>query len=58
MIHNYMYDPPSGLYFLIGENPDQYNPLWWNDGEPLWVTAEKQVSSTAVNATLTFIFET
>lgn len=42
IIHNYMYDPTTKLNFLIGENPDQFNPIWWDDGEPLWVTAEKQ----------------
>ena len=44
MVHNFMWDP---LYpdqeFLIGGNEDQYNPHWWNDAEPFWVTAEKQV---------------
>lgn len=42
MIHNYMYDPPHKTFFLIGENEDQYKPYWWDDGEPLWVTARKQ----------------
>lgn len=42
MTGNYMYDPASGKYFLIGTNQDQYLPMWWDHGEPLWVTAVQQ----------------
>ncbi|KAK3083955.1 hypothetical protein FSP39_005964 [Pinctada imbricata] len=45
-VGNYMYDVGTGKEFLIGTNPDQYLPIWWDDGEPLWVTAEKQNKST------------
>ena len=43
MVDNYMYDPKHGTEFLIGNNDDQYHSYWWDDGEPLWVTATKQV---------------
>jgi len=43
MIDNYMFDIKHKEYFLIGNNPDQYHSYWWNDGEPLWITATKQV---------------
>ncbi|GFR66150.1 ectonucleotide pyrophosphatase/phosphodiesterase family member 6 [Elysia marginata] len=39
MTGNFMYDPKSEKYFLIGTNKDQFLPLWWDHGEPLWVTA-------------------
>ena len=44
MVGNYMYDSDTGKTFLIGTNKDQSNPVFWDDGEPLWVTAEKQVN--------------
>jgi len=43
MIDNNMWDEQHNTEFLIGENEDQVFPYWWNDGEPLWVTARKQV---------------
>ena len=43
MIDNYMYDIKHGTEFLIGDNPEQYYSYWWDDGEPLWITATKQV---------------
>ena len=44
MIDNYMFDIEHKEYFLLGENdPEQYHSYWWDDGEPLWVTASKQV---------------
>jgi len=43
MIDNFMYDIKHREEFLIGNNPDQYHSYWWNDGEPLWITADKQV---------------
>ncbi|XP_062610514.1 glycerophosphocholine cholinephosphodiesterase ENPP6-like [Saccostrea cucullata] len=42
MVGNFMYDTTYDKNFLIGLNPDQSLPFWWNDAEPLWVTAEKQ----------------
>ncbi|XP_048776920.2 glycerophosphocholine cholinephosphodiesterase ENPP6-like [Ostrea edulis] len=42
MVGNFMYDSVRDKNFLIGLNPDQSLPFWWDDAEPLWVTAEKQ----------------
>lgn len=39
-----MYDVNQNKSFLIGANPDQSLPLWWDDAEPVWVTAEKKAS--------------
>jgi len=44
MVDNYMYDERHQTEFLIGNNRDQYFSYWWNDAEPLWVTATKHVS--------------
>ena len=44
MVGNYMYDIQHNKNFLIGSNPDQSLPFWWDDAEPIWVTAEKMVS--------------
>jgi len=43
MVDNYMYDVKHDTEFLIGNNPEQYYSYWWDDGEPLWITATKQV---------------
>lgn len=42
MIDNYMYDIKHDAEFLIGDNEDQYHSYWWDDGEPLWISAVKQ----------------
>ena len=44
MVGNYMYDIQHDKNFLIGSNPDQNLPFWWDDAEPIWVAAEKMVS--------------
>jgi len=43
MVDNFMYDVRRDEEFLIGRNPEQYHAYWWNDAEPLWITATKQV---------------
>jgi ectonucleotide pyrophosphatase/phosphodiesterase family protein 6 len=43
MVDNYMYDVIHNTEFLIGENPEQYDDYWWNDAEPLWIGAVRQV---------------
>lgn len=43
MVGNYMYDTTRDKNFMIGQNPDQGLSFWWEDAEPLWITAEKQV---------------
>ncbi|XP_019627492.1 PREDICTED: ectonucleotide pyrophosphatase/phosphodiesterase family member 6-like [Branchiostoma belcheri] len=42
MTGNYMYDVMRNTTFLLGENPDSYEPYWWEGAEPLWTTATKQ----------------
>ncbi|KAK6183131.1 hypothetical protein SNE40_010666 [Patella caerulea] len=42
MISNYMYDEVEKESFLIGTNPEQYHSYWWNQAEPVWISAEKQ----------------
>jgi len=42
MVDNYMYDERYNTSFLIGGNLDQYHSYWWNEGEPLWITAKRQ----------------
>jgi ectonucleotide pyrophosphatase/phosphodiesterase family protein 6 len=43
MVHNYMWDEKHESEFLVGDNrPEQDQPFWWDDGEPLWITAKKQ----------------
>uniref|UniRef100_K1S5B1 glycerophosphocholine cholinephosphodiesterase n=1 Tax=Magallana gigas TaxID=29159 RepID=K1S5B1_MAGGI len=42
MVGNFMYDTTRDKNFLIGLNPDQGLSFWWEDAEPLWITAEKQ----------------
>ncbi|KAJ8307573.1 hypothetical protein KUTeg_015657 [Tegillarca granosa] len=43
MVGNYMYDKKHNETFLIFENqPVSLHSYWWNDAEPLWITAEKQ----------------
>lgn len=50
MVGNYMYDVNQNKSFLIGANPDQSLALWWDDAEPVWVTAEKMASLFIQNA--------
>ena len=39
---NNMYDPEFDAVFSLGKREEVQNPRWWG-GEPIWVTAEKQV---------------
>ncbi len=45
IVANAMYDPELGK-FAIGDDPAVRDARWW-DGEPIWVTAEKQGVRTA-----------
>ncbi|KAK3107569.1 hypothetical protein FSP39_017474 [Pinctada imbricata] len=47
-VSNYMYDVPTGKKFLLGSNDDAMLPLWWEEAEPLWITAEKQASQNMI----------
>ncbi|XP_062520238.1 uncharacterized protein LOC134195249 [Corticium candelabrum] len=46
IVHNRFYDPALGDTFYIG-GPSSHNPDWWNEGEPIWVTATNQGLKTA-----------
>jgi ectonucleotide pyrophosphatase/phosphodiesterase family member 6 len=43
MIDNYMYDTKHNTEFQGGNNSAQYDCYWWDDAEPLWITARRQV---------------
>ena len=47
IINNEMYDPLYNEIFNLGSNTS-YLTHWWSDGEPIWVTAEKNNKTTAV----------
>eukprot|EP00058_Branchiostoma_floridae_P004636 XP_002590124.1 hypothetical protein BRAFLDRAFT_83404 [Branchiostoma floridae] len=42
MTGNYMHDVMRNTSFLLGTNPESYEPYWWEGAEPLWITATKQ----------------
>lgn len=45
---NTMVDPEiPGVTFMLSNRDAVTDPRWWNDGEPLWVTAERQGVRTA-----------
>ena len=41
IISNTMYDEPTDSWFRISDREAVGNSMWW-EGEPIWVTAEKQ----------------
>jgi len=45
MVTNYPYDPTTGEIFDVATGPQQEK--WWQ-GEPIWITAEKQGLPTAI----------
>ncbi len=45
---NSMIDPARpGQMFTLGDARQSLDPFWWNEAEPIWVTAEKQGIRTA-----------
>ncbi|RWS11085.1 AP-3 complex subunit sigma-like protein, partial [Dinothrombium tinctorium] len=48
MVQNFMFDSKYNDTFLMYPYPNSSHNHWWNDAEPLWVTAEKQGVKTAV----------
>ena len=48
-----MFDPVHNQLFLLGLNPESKQSYWWDGGEPIWVTAEKQVSQYLSGAHIT-----
>lgn len=43
MVQNNMYDDVRDAEFLMGANPGYDQPFWWDGGDPLWITATRQV---------------
>lgn len=41
-VQNMLYDPMYGDFFLMAPNDTANVPHWWNNAEPLWITAEKK----------------
>ena len=46
IVNNSFYDPETGTIFSMNHNPTRMDPYYY-DGEPVWVTAEKQDLRTA-----------
>lgn len=42
IVSNYFYDPALGASFNKNAAADNADPRWWQQGEPIWITAEKQ----------------
>jgi predicted AlkP superfamily pyrophosphatase or phosphodiesterase len=47
IVSNYFYDPNLKESFNKGRLADNEDPRWWSEGEPIWITAEKQNLRTA-----------
>ena len=48
MTGNDFYDPDCNCSFSGAPDPSSQNPRFWNEAEPIWVTAEKQGVKTAM----------
>ncbi|CAL1267085.1 unnamed protein product [Larinioides sclopetarius] len=48
IIQNYMYDAQMDDLFLMALHSNASHAHWWNDAEPVWVTAEKRDLKSAV----------
>ncbi|CAH1795670.1 unnamed protein product, partial [Owenia fusiformis] len=42
MVGNYMFDPKHETSFLLLKNLESRESYWWNGGDPLWITAQRQ----------------
>jgi len=42
IVSNYFFDPGLNESFNKGRLADNADPRWWSEGEPVWITAEKQ----------------
>ncbi|KAL8725275.1 MAG: hypothetical protein Q9181_006475 [Wetmoreana brouardii] len=49
VVGNTFWDPALNEDFFYTDPTRSMQPKWWADGEPLWVTAEKQNVTTAVH---------
>ncbi|CAH1795668.1 unnamed protein product, partial [Owenia fusiformis] len=48
MVENWMFDPIYGTTFLLAANPESKEPYWWEGGDPLWITAQRQGKRSAL----------
>ena len=49
LVYNRMRDPElPGRTFSLGNRQEVMDPVWWDDAEPVWVTAERQGLKTSV----------
>lgn len=49
LVYNRMTDPElPGRTFTLGDRREVMDRVWWDDGEPIWVTAERQGLATSV----------
>jgi predicted AlkP superfamily pyrophosphatase or phosphodiesterase len=42
IVGNWFYDPELGETFGMSKPESNAEERWWNEGEPIWITAEKQ----------------
>jgi predicted AlkP superfamily pyrophosphatase or phosphodiesterase len=42
IVGNWFYDPELGETFGMSKPESNHEERWWNEGEPIWITAEKQ----------------
>ncbi|MDI1320135.1 MAG: ectonucleotide pyrophosphatase/phosphodiesterase [bacterium] len=42
IVSNYFFDPAFNASFNKNSPADNADPRWWQQGEPIWITAEKQ----------------
>ncbi|KAL8962591.1 MAG: hypothetical protein Q9183_005134 [Haloplaca sp. 2 TL-2023] len=49
VVGNTFWDPALDEDFYYTDSTRSMQPKWWDDGEPLWVTAEKQNVTTAIH---------
>ena len=49
VVGNTFWDPALDEDFYYTDPKRSMQPKWWDDGEPLWVTAEKQNVTTAIH---------
>ena len=43
VLDNYMYDGENDATFWIGERSSDFDSFWWEEGDPIWITATRQV---------------
>lgn len=48
IVGNYMYDPQRDAYFTMSSS-ESMDPQWWNQAEPLWVTALRRNKTVAMH---------